>query len=104
MMWCYQAHSSKISWDCGATLKHPGLFECEDSSLKHQQLHVQQHSISSQHTCISVSCMIYKITIFWLTYAQKGLIQRQHGSLGPHDTLFCNNKGSMTELQIEQTS
>ena len=36
MAWCCWVGSSRILRDSGATFKHPGLFDCEDSSFKHR--------------------------------------------------------------------
>jgi hypothetical protein len=100
MMWGYRVHSSKTSRDCGATLKHPGLFECEDNSLKHQ-------NYTSSNTVFHPSILLHDLQQNYfvvVTYTQEELIQQKHGSLGPRDAFFCNRKGSMTELQIAQTS
>jgi hypothetical protein len=59
MMWCYRVHSSKISQNCGATLKHPGLFECEDNSLKHQN-YMSNNMVS--HPSILVPLYVARFT------------------------------------------
>jgi hypothetical protein len=58
-MWHYQVHSSKISGDCGATLKHTGLFECEDNSLEHQN-YMPNNTVS--HPSIPVSLYLTRFT------------------------------------------
>jgi len=104
MMWCYRVHSSTSLWDCGATLKHPGLFECEDISLNIRTTCPTTRYLIPAYLYLCILHDLQQNYFLVVTYAQEEIIQWKHGSLGPHDTLFCSRTESTTELQFEQTS
>jgi hypothetical protein len=71
----------QISRDCGATLKHPGLFDCEDNSNIRTTWPATQNLIPAYwYLCILHALQQNHFLV--ATYAREELIQQRHGSLG----------------------
>jgi hypothetical protein len=105
--WCCWVCSSRILRDCGAIFKHPGLFDCEDSSFKHGITRPTiQLSHASRLVSLYLACFITKLSSGCHSCTRvtdkRGLIQQRHGSFGgPPDTPFCNRKEIMTNTNLD---